>query len=84
MGPVLGQGFGTALEHDPEGNWYVVPACSGQSFEILEALNLESSDFVPKLTRCETTWAGERDVKHFSSWNREKFTGLCSIRYGTG
>ena len=42
------------LERDPGGNWYAVAAFSGQSFQTLEALNFEPSDFVPKLTLFET------------------------------
>ncbi len=54
MSPVLGQGFETALERDLGGNWYAVAAFSGQSFQTLEALNFEPSDFVLKLTLYET------------------------------
>jgi hypothetical protein len=50
----LGQGSGTGCERDPGGEWCAFAMFSRQSFETLEALILGPSDFVPKLTGCET------------------------------
>jgi hypothetical protein len=36
-----------------------------------------------KLTLCDTLGLASVIVKDFGSWNPEKITGLCWIRYGT-
>ena len=51
----LGQRFGTGTRRDPTADWYTFGPFSGQEIGTPEALISGPSNFVPKLTLCETS-----------------------------
>src|SRR5580700_10454345 len=62
LGPVFGPLFETGRERDPGAEWYAFAMLSGKSFETLDASILGPSDFVPKLTLCETSRGAFRNA----------------------